>query len=98
MAQDERLEAYLKSLKASQDPIHHTPIDMGINEFKRRVKSLGFNKKTTQRLIQAYKKRSWMEYQGIARNRGTFPTHREYGSKIEIYQDTNEESIKVYAY
>ena len=67
-----------------QKPIYHTPINLGIKEFKRRVRQQFTNKVLQNRLISAFKKRGWMEYEGVARHRGNFPTHPEYGKKVNI--------------
>lgn len=69
-----------------QKPIYHLPTDLGINEFKRQVRlRFRHSKKAFQnRLIKAYKKRSWMEFEGVTKGRGTFPTHPVYGKKLKV--------------
>lgn len=69
-----------------QNPIHHTPTNLGINEFKRqvRLRFAGTKRSFQNKLIKAYKKRSWMEFEGVTRGRGTFPTHPVYGKSVNI--------------
>lgn len=69
-----------------QKPIWHLPTDLGISEFKRQVRlRFRHNTKAFQnRLIKAYKKRSWMEFEGVTKGRGTFPTHPVYGKKLKV--------------
>lgn len=78
-----------------QKPIYHTPINLGINEFKRLVRSKFDNKVLQNRLIRAFKKRGWMEYESVARHRGNFPTHPEYGKSVDVTANEEESSIKV---
>ena len=80
-----------------QKPIYHTPINLGIKEFKRLVRSKFDNKVLQNRLIAAFKKRGWMEYESVARHRGNFPTHPEYGKKVAvgIYDDTEDRDLTV---
>lgn len=79
------------------NPIFHTPIDLGINEFKRMIRSFYKDKHTRNKLIKAFKKRSWMEYKSIARFRGNFPSHPNYGSEIRIEEEVTEFEVKVNA-
>ena len=78
-----------------QKPIYHTPINLGINEFKRLVRSKFDNKVLQNRLIRAFKKRGWMEYESVARHRGNFPTHPEYGKSVDVTANEDEAPIKV---
>lgn len=78
-----------------QKPIYHTPINLGIKEFKRLVRSKFDNKVLQNRLIRAFKKRGWMEYESVARHRGNFPTHPEYGKSVDVTANEEESSIKV---
>lgn len=78
-----------------QKPIYHTPIDLGIKEFKRLVRSKFDNKVLQNRLIRAFKKRGWMEYEAVARHRGNFPTHPEYGTSVEVTANEDEAPVKV---
>lgn len=82
------MEAYIEL----QKPIYHTPINLEINKFKREVRKRFSSKVLQSKLIRAYKKRSWMEYEGVARHRGNFPTHPAYGKKLNITGAKDEES------
>ncbi len=97
---DNRKQALENLVTASmelQKPIYHTPINLGIKEFKRLVRSQFNNKVLQNRLIRSFKKRGWMEYEGVARHRGNFPTHPEYGKSVEVamYEDTADRDLSV---
>lgn len=69
-----------------QHPRHHTPVVLGINHFKREL-AINFpnlKKSMRNKLVKAFKKRSWMEFQGITKGRGTFPTHPRYGKDVKV--------------
>ena len=91
-AAQDQLEAYLEL----QRPIWHFTVDLGINEFKRMIRS-SFKGKSSyaNRLIKAFKKRGWMEYKGIARHRGSYPVHPHYGNDVAVDDQTEETVIKV---
>lgn len=96
MGQDDKVNNAMMAAAEMQKSIHHTPIKLGINEFKRMVRERFGSSKVQNRLISAFKKRAWMEYEGIARDRGNFPTHMEYGIKVHIGgPDETEETIRV---
>lgn len=83
LSNDNNLLEYLKEISK---PIHHTPVNLGIKKFKRELRIL-FPHLTRHRrymLVQAYKKRGWMDYNAVIRERGSFPTHPVYGSKVKI--------------
>lgn len=87
-----QLEAYLES----QHEIYHTPVFLGIKHFKREL-AINFpdmKKSVRSGLIAAYKKRSWMEFLGISKNRGTFPTHPTYGKKVKLTKGTGLDSAE----
>ena len=75
------------------------PIDLGIQKLKRELHTLypGMAKSAFNRIVKAYKKRSWSEYEGVVRHRGTFPTHPSYKTKsVEITMNDEEiTTIKV---
>jgi hypothetical protein len=66
--------------------LYHIPTQLGIGEFKRLVNEqfAGNSKSFRNRLIRAYKKRAWAEYGGVARGRGTSPTHSVRGKSIKV--------------
>lgn len=95
---DNRKQALENLVTASmelQKPIYHTPINLGIKEFKRLVRSQFNNKVLQNRLIHSFKKRGWMEYEGVARHHGNFPTHPEYGKSVDVTGTQDETPIKV---
>lgn len=79
---EERLEAALELTR----PIYHIPTQLGIGEFKRLVNErfAGNSKSFRNRLIKAYKKRAWMEFEGVSRGRGAAPVRPAYGKKLAI--------------
>lgn len=86
------MEAYVEQ----QNPIYHTPIHLGINYFKREL-AINFpdiTKSVRNRLVKSFKKRSWMEYQGISKGRGTFPTHPAYGKSVKVNTGTGMNSAE----
>lgn len=95
MGQDDKVNNAMMAAAEMQKSIHHTPIKLDINEFKRMVRERFGSKKIQNRLISAFKKRAWMEYEGIARDRGNFPTHMEYGVKVHVDASETEEKVKV---
>lgn len=84
------LEAYMEWRK----PIYHIPVNLGINKFKKEARASGLTKSYINRLIKAYRKRSWMEYKGVARYRGSFPVHPVYGTKLAVTGAMDEESAE----
>lgn len=78
-----------------QKPIYHTPINLGINAFKRTVKEVTSSKHLQRKLTKAFKRRGWMEYMSIARYRGNFPTHPHYGESLEVTEEKSEFKVKV---
>ena len=68
------------------DLLYRIPAQLGIGEFKRLVNErfAGNSKSFRNRLIRAYKKRTWAEYGGVARGRGTSPTHSVQGKSIKV--------------
>lgn len=93
-----QVTAMMEAALEWQKPIYHLPTDLGINEFKRQVNLRFANTKRSFRnkLIRSYKKRSWMEFQGVTKGRGTFPTHPVYGKKIKVKRSpVFEDEIKV---
>lgn len=89
-----QMEALIEAYIELQKPIYHTPINLGINQFKKEARNSGLAKNFVNRLVKAYKKRSWMEYEGLARHRGNFPTHPSYGKSLDISGSTGE-SVQV---
>ena len=95
MTKDTDFQNALDAYVESQKKIYHIPVNLGVSAFKREARLLGLPKSTTNKLIQAYKKRSWMEYQGIARNRGSYPAHRAIGNKIEVKYTESKHNVTV---
>ncbi len=89
----------MEAMTEYQKPIHHTPINLGIKKLKRELLTLYPNmaKSAFNKIILAYKKRSWSEYAGVVRHRGTFPTHPSYKTKsVEVIaKDEEITTIKV---
>ena len=75
------------------------PINLGIKKLKRELHAIypGMAKSAFNRIVRAYKKRSWSEYEGVVRHRGTFPTHPSYKTKsVEVIaKDEEITTIKV---
>lgn len=69
-----------------QKPIYHRTMDLGIRKFKTLVRQMnpGAPKSKINLLIKAYKRRSWMEADGVIRGKGSFPTHPQYGKKVKV--------------
>lgn len=90
MKDDGNLQQMLEYLNEMRNPIYHLPTNLGINEFKRVARGTSLSKSAQNKLIKAYKKRSWMEWTGVTRMRGTFPTHPHYGKgvKVDIEEET----------
>lgn len=84
------MDAYIEY----QKPMYHTPVDLGITAFKRELKDTGASKRLIGKLVRAFKKRAWAEYHAVARDRGTFPTHRDTAKTIEV-ATTETESIGI---
>lgn len=78
------LQRQLELYKEWQKPMWHTPISLGIREFKKKLDVPGLSKGLKSKLIKAYKKRAWAEYHGTARDRGTFPTHNANSKHVKI--------------
>lgn len=95
MKKDDKFEKMMEAYMELQKPIYHIPTNLGINAFKREAKAAGLPRGFTNKLIKAYKKRSWMEYRGIARYRGTFPAHPKYGKGIKVKIVESETTINV---
>lgn len=95
MEKHKDFEAAMEAYMESQKEIYHTPINLGINEFKRKVRIPFIKVSTQNKLIKAFKKRAWMEYEGIARHRGNFPVHLEYGKALGIETEETETKVKV---
>ena len=87
----DRLDAYIEW----QNPIYHIPVDLGIKAFKREALAVGLPRPLVNKLVRAYKKRSWMEYRGLARYRGSYPAHGSIGKKIEVKYVKSESEVKV---
>ena len=70
------------------------PINLGIKKLKKELRTLypGMAKSAFNRIVKAYKKRSWSEYEGVVRHRGHFPTHPSYRTaSVEV--TTKDEEI-----
>lgn len=70
------------------------PINLGIKKLKRELRTLypDMAKSAFNRIVRAYKKRSWSEYEGVVRHRGHFPTHPSYRTAgVEV--TTKDEEI-----
>lgn len=84
--QKKLFEAQIQAHLELQKPIYHTPINLGINKFKREIDEVfpDLKRSVRNKLIKALKKRSWMDYHGIVRDRGTFPTHTVIAKSVKI--------------
>ena len=72
----------------------NVPVNLGIKKLKRELHTLypGMAKSAFNRIVRAYKKRSWSEYAGVVRHRGHFPAHPSYKtSSVEV--TTKDEEI-----
>lgn len=80
------IQAQIEAYTERQQMIYHTPVDLGINRLKRELKETfpNWTKAAYNRFVKAYKKRSWMEYSGTVRHRGTFPSHPNYGKSVKV--------------
>ena len=88
------MENAIEAAMELQKPIYHTPINLGINEFKRRVATLP--KKLRVQLTKAYKKRAWIEFESMSKGRGTFPSFvSRVQKKIPIIGESIEHVIGV---
>lgn len=86
----------MEAMLEYQSPIHHTPVFLGIKHFKKEL-AINFpdiSKSVRNRLVAAFKKRSWMEFQGISKGRGTFPTHPSYGKSVKVNTGTGMQSAE----
>ena len=62
--------------KATQSPAEHFTVDIGINAFKRYVRSLpGITKHMVNDQVRRYKLKAWGEYAELVKHKGSFPTH-----------------------
>lgn len=85
------IEAYMEL----QNPIYKIPTHLGIKAFKKGLQGHGLSKHMINKMVRIYKRRSWMEFQGISRGRGTFPVHKRYGTKIEVTDNSNNGEVNV---
>ena len=72
----------------------NVPVNLGIKKLKRELHTIypGMAKSAFNRIVRAYKKRSWSEYEGVVRHRGHFPTHPSYRTaSVEV--TTKDEEI-----
>lgn len=69
-----------------EDSINRIPVSLGIGEFKRLVNErfAGNSRGFRNRLIKAYKRRVWMEFDGAVRGRVAGPVRPVYGKKLAI--------------
>ena len=75
----------LELLKEWNSPRWHTPVNLGIKEFKAFVRGTALSKKAQHFMIKRYKNRAWMTFDGLAQGRrGTFPTHPVYGTRVDV--------------
>lgn len=88
-------EALLEAYFEKQKPYWHTPVNLGIKDFKKAVRALGYPKSVQSLLIARYKKRSWMEFDSVSRSRGNSPSHMKHGTSINVNNTTEETTIKV---
>lgn len=57
------------------NPIWHTPLHLGIKEFKRFLKRVPMvTKQQYQQQVREYKAKAWSEYDKIVKYKGNFPT------------------------
>lgn len=87
----------IEYLQEMQNPINHIPSNLGINDFKKVVGATSLPKQAKSKLIRAYKRRSWMEFEAITRQRGTWSSHPTYGKSIKVTDNSKEYEINVNA-
>ena len=77
---------YQESVKIVEEgkKFEHNTVNISINEFKRVCRSTALPKASQNKLIKGYKRRAWMEWTGVSKLRGSFPTHPDYGKKIKV--------------
>lgn len=62
---------------ALYSPIWHTPVDLGIKEFKRYLKGIPMiTKSAYNEAVALYKEKGWGEYAETIKFKGSFPTVR----------------------
>lgn len=83
MVEDKDYEEFIKAMTESQK-YEHLTVNIGINEFKKVCRSTALPKASQNKLIKGYKRRAWMEWTGVSRLKGSFPTHPDYGKKIKV--------------
>lgn len=79
--------------------IANIPINLGVKKLKQELRTLypDMAKSAFNRIVRAYKKRSWSEYAGVMRHRGHFPAHPSYktGSVEVTIEDEGITTIEV---
>lgn len=90
-------EDVLTAFIEQQKKIYHFPVSLGINEFKRLVKETpGMSRSVKNKLIASYKKRSWIEFDLVARGRGNAPTYKlPNKKKINVSYSGEVHEVKV---
>lgn len=83
MVEDKDYKELVRTITGSQKYGHLT-VNIGINEFKNVCRSTALPKASQNKLIKGYKRRAWMEWTGVSRLKGSFPTHPAYGKKIKV--------------
>lgn len=83
MVEDKDYQELVNIVEESKKFEHNT-VNIGINEFKRVCRSTALPKASQNKLIKGYKRRAWMEWTGVSRLKGSFPTHPAYGKKIKV--------------
>ncbi len=80
-----------------QKPIYHRTMDMNIRKFKAEMRRLNpmAPKSALNKVILAYKRRAWMEADGVTRLKGSFPAHPQYGRKVKVTTTKDEHEVKV---
>lgn len=85
----------LSAIFELKKPIYHRTVNLGVKGFKRMLSNGNVTGSVRYKLIKAYKKRAWMEFDGASRLKGSFPTHPEYGKHLNI-DEIKEEEVTEY--
>lgn len=69
-------EGFKVLIASTNSPAEHFTVDIGINAFKRYVRSIpGITKAMINDQVRRYKSKAWGEYTELVKHKGSFPTH-----------------------
>lgn len=76
-------EGFRVLIASTNSPAQHFVVNMGINAFKRYVRTIpGITKSMINDQVRRYKSKAWGEYSELVKHKGSFPTHNaEYCTK-----------------